>query len=352
MLRQAVPGAGVSLILDTLRRTGLPITDTRPPGAGTTVPRVSVFDALQSLKPVSNPYPRLTSVEPEPVARRRAVAGDADVDRSNFNAFSVAYWNGVAKPTTVLSTTQLQATIPITDLATVGTVPVWVATPAPGGGTLRGRHSHARPAAEPHRERRARSRRPQVTTTLANGFGGANDWLALAATGSPLTSYISFTYVGSGVTSRTLDGHDAVGAGTVRVPTVPEQRLHARGGRARSSPSTPRSILRLPSPRCLRPAFLPVRAAFTLTVNGTGFVASSVVRWNGASRQHDVRQRDTAAGRDLRRRHRSVGIEQCFGRRARTGRRHIGQRAFNATPPPALSVSSTTAHPAEASPRR
>ena len=40
ILRQAVPAAGVSLILDALRRTGLPITDTAPAGAGVTVPRV------------------------------------------------------------------------------------------------------------------------------------------------------------------------------------------------------------------------------------------------------------------------------------------------------------------------
>jgi hypothetical protein len=39
--------------------------------------------------------------------------------------------------------------------------------------------------------------------TLANGFGGSNDWLALAGTSSPDTSYLQWIYVGSGVTSRT-----------------------------------------------------------------------------------------------------------------------------------------------------
>jgi hypothetical protein len=38
--------------------------------------------------------------------------------------------------------------------------------------------------------------------TLTNGLGGAADWLALAATGSPSTSYLQYTYVGSGITTR------------------------------------------------------------------------------------------------------------------------------------------------------
>jgi subtilisin family serine protease len=43
----------------------------------------------------------------------------------------------------------------------------------------------------------------QVTVTLTNGPGGAQDWLALAATGAPNTSYLQWTYVGAGVTTRT-----------------------------------------------------------------------------------------------------------------------------------------------------
>jgi hypothetical protein len=43
----------------------------------------------------------------------------------------------------------------------------------------------------------------QVTVTLANGLGGATDWLALALVGAPNTSYVQWTYVGAGVTTRT-----------------------------------------------------------------------------------------------------------------------------------------------------
>jgi hypothetical protein len=43
----------------------------------------------------------------------------------------------------------------------------------------------------------------QVTVTLTNGPGGAHDWLALAAADAPNTSYLQWTYVGAGVTTRT-----------------------------------------------------------------------------------------------------------------------------------------------------
>jgi len=42
-----------------------------------------------------------------------------------------------------------------------------------------------------------------VTVTLTNGTGGPGDWLALAVVGSPNTSYVQWTYVGAGVTTRT-----------------------------------------------------------------------------------------------------------------------------------------------------
>jgi len=42
-----------------------------------------------------------------------------------------------------------------------------------------------------------------VTVTLTNGVGGAGDWLALAATNAPDSSYLQYTYVGAGVDSRT-----------------------------------------------------------------------------------------------------------------------------------------------------
>ena len=351
VLRQAVPGAGVGLILETLRRTGLPITDSRPAGAGMTVPRVSVFDALQSLKPVSNPVPTLTSLSPNRLRAGGSTPVTLTLTGTNFNAFSVAYWNGAPKATTVLSTTQLQATIPITDLATVGTVPVWVATPAPGGGTSAAVIVTLDPP--PSLTVSAVSVAPStaVTTTLANGFGGANDWLALAATGSPLTSYISFTYVGSGVTNRTWTVTMPSAAGQYRIPTLPEQCLHPRGGQ----PCRHRRCCGQ-SCACDRLAVSGQRSSRCGGLHADGErdricrVFDRALEWDVAS--DDLRERDTAAGRDLCRRHRNGGIEQRLGCVACTWRRNIGQRAVQRDTAPGAERQRHDSPPAEASPPR
>ena len=51
-----------------------------------------------------------------------------------------------------------------------------------------------------------------VTVSVTDGLGAAGDWLALASTSAPNTTYLAWTYVGTGVTSRTW---------TVRMPTAP-----------------------------------------------------------------------------------------------------------------------------------
>jgi len=63
-----------------------------------------------------------------------------------------------------------------------------------------------------------------VTVTVANAPGGSGDWLALAKVGSPATTYVTYTYVGAGVTDRTW---------TVSMPSTPgeyEFRLFLNNG--------------------------------------------------------------------------------------------------------------------------
>jgi hypothetical protein len=51
-----------------------------------------------------------------------------------------------------------------------------------------------------------------VTVRLTNGFGRSTDWLSFAVASSPDNSYLQYTYIGAGVTTRTW---------TVTVPTTP-----------------------------------------------------------------------------------------------------------------------------------
>ena len=74
-----------------------------------------------------------------------------------------------------------------------------------------------------------------VTVTLTGGFGGAADWLALAMTGAPATSYVQSTYVGA-VATRTW---------TVTMPNTPgtyEFRLFLNNGYTLAATSPPISV--------------------------------------------------------------------------------------------------------------
>jgi PKD repeat protein len=119
-----------------------------------------------------------------------------------------------------------------------------------------------------------------VTATLTNAPGGVGDWLALAAANAPNTSYLQFTYVGTGM--KTLSW-------TVAMPSVSgtyQFRLFAKNGYTRLATSV--NVVVSPAPPVLTsvlpPGAAPGSPGFTLTANGSGFTSASLVRWNGASR--------------------------------------------------------------------
>jgi subtilisin len=378
VLRQAAPGAGVSAVLNALQQTGLPITDTRFLGS-VTAPRVRIFRALATFVPVTHPFPAVASVSPSRV--RAGVPATLTVNGTGFDGFSVLQWNGAARPTTVVSTTQLRAVISAADLPAAGTGLVSVFNPAPGGGTSGSLPVVIDPPLSLTVSATTVAPGSPATVTLTSGFGGATDWLALAAVGSPDTTYLKWTYVGAGLTTRTwtvtmpatagayefrlflnngsvraatsptvtvdptltppppsltvsastaptgsnvtvtltggLGGpadwltlaptnapnttylqYVYVGAGvfdrtwTTAMPATPgtyEFRLFLNGGYTRGATSPPITVVPGPNPVPVLTSTLPVSApagaaALSLTINGSGFVGSSIVRWNGADR--------------------------------------------------------------------
>ncbi len=282
ILRQALPGADVDTILAALRSTGMPITDNRPFfGGGVTAPRVSVFQALASLVPVSNPLPALTSAAPSHV-RAGASPVPVALTGSGFNVSSVASWNGVPVATTVTSRTTLLAVIPAA--AITGTsAQVVVTNPAPGGGTSPVIVLPIDPGATLTVTVTSVATSAPVTVILDNGFGGAADWIALAATSAPANSYVAYTYVGGGVTTKTWTPKAPSTAGTY------EFRYFPNNSTTVAAVSAPFTVFVPPAPvpvvSSLSPAAASVGgAAFTLTVTGSSFTNASVVRWNGADR--------------------------------------------------------------------
>jgi len=83
---------------------------------------------------VNNPQPFLSSLSP---ANIPASSGGftLNVTGSGFVSGSVVRWNGSDRPTTLVSSVQLQTSISASDIAAGGTAQVTVMNPAPGGGT-------------------------------------------------------------------------------------------------------------------------------------------------------------------------------------------------------------------------
>ncbi len=83
--------------------------------------------------PMQNPTPTLASLNPNS-ATAVGPSFTLTVNGTNFVNGSVVRWNGQNRQTTFVSSTQLTAQIPASDLATAGTAGVTVFNPAPGGG--------------------------------------------------------------------------------------------------------------------------------------------------------------------------------------------------------------------------
>ncbi len=85
----------------------------------------------------ARPKPGLTSVAPNPVALSQVQQGLLlTVNGTHFYSNSIILWNGTALPTTVISSTQMQATITMTQISAPGTAQIAVHTPANLSGDL------------------------------------------------------------------------------------------------------------------------------------------------------------------------------------------------------------------------
>ncbi|EQD51414.1 cell surface receptor IPT/TIG domain-containing protein, partial [mine drainage metagenome] len=83
---------------------------------------------------VDYPAPVLGAISPTS-AQVGASSATITATGSNFVPASTIDWSGTPLTTSYVSATQLNATVPASDLAAAGSIAVTVATPAPGGGT-------------------------------------------------------------------------------------------------------------------------------------------------------------------------------------------------------------------------
>ncbi len=242
------------------------------PGGGTSVAATLDINA-------SNPVPAIVSLSPG-----SATAGASGftlvVDGTGFVSASTVNWNGAALSTTYVSDVQLSATVPAADIASSGTAAVTVSSPAPGGGISRTK-SFDIAASNPAPTISSLS--PSTVTAGSGGFvltvggsgfvsGSTVNWNGSAL----VTAYASSTRL-----TATVPAADIANAGSASVSVTSPS---PGGGTSASLTESITSSNPVPAISSLAPASTTAGgSAFTLTVSGTGFVASSTVNWNGTA---------------------------------------------------------------------
>ncbi len=245
---------------------------------------VSVIALSLALAPfiayAQNPVPIITSISPS-----SALVGGPSftltVNGNDFNASSVVNFNGSGRSTTLISSTQLTASIPASDISSTGSFNITVVNPGPGGGT-----SNAMVFVVFNAVPSTTSISPQSAVVGSSSF-------TLAVNGSNFTpsSVVNFngsarstTFVSSSQLLSSIPASDVSSTGSFNVNVV---NPGPGGGTSNAQVFTVLNAGNNPIPSIT--SISPSSAAmggssFTLTVSGTNFIPSSVVRFNGLPR--------------------------------------------------------------------
>ena len=260
----------------TTLSTQLPAT---PPGTSDVVVRnpnndVSAPVSLTLVAP--NPVPTLSAISPTQV-NTNSGAQTLTVTGADFISSSLVHVNGASRATTFVSSTSLTAALLASDVVNAGTRTVTVFTPAPGGGTsspLTLTVVLVNPV-------------PSVTSispsTLVTGSGatqlrifGSNFVATSQATfeGSPRTT----AFIAPTELTIDLSAADVATPGTFSIGVT---NPTPGGGNSNGLSLTVGNAA--PAVTSLSPCGVVAGAGFTLTINGTGFLATSTVSIEGTA---------------------------------------------------------------------
>jgi hypothetical protein len=250
------------------------VTVTNPtPGGGTSTAATFTITAA------ANPAPAITTLAPSTIAAGSATFSMI-VTGTGFVNGSVVNFNGAAKTTTFNSATQLTAAVLATDVATAGTPSVTVTTPAPGGGTSNSLTFTISALPNPS---------PALTSLSPTTISAGSGAFTLTVNGS---NFVSNSVVQWNGTARTTTFVSAtrltasITAADVQSATLAEVGVFnpTPGGGTSNliqfSVTTPIPALASLSPT----SAIAGGAAFPLTINGSNFLNTSVVNWNGGVR--------------------------------------------------------------------
>ena len=227
---------------------------------------------------INNPAPTITSLSPSS-ALAGAAAFTLTVTGTGFLPSSVVQWNGADRTTTYVSATQLRIDVGEGDVFFGGSVPVTVFNPAPGGGT-----SSAAAFA-------VNNPTPALSSLNPSSAGAGGAGFTLTATGSNFVDGAvvkwngtdrTTAYVSSTSLTAQIPASDITTAGSALVTVV---NPGPGGGSSAALTFTIGNMNPMPAITTISPTTAtPGGASFMLTVNGSGFISSSVVKWNGNTR--------------------------------------------------------------------
>jgi len=255
-------------VADLANAGTLKITVNTPPPGGGLSPEANFT--------VNNPAPVLTTLDPA-LALAGSAAFTLKINGTGFIAASQVKFNGTDRATTLVSATQLTIAVTAADIANTGSITIAVANPTPGGGTS---NQLTLPINNPA---------PTLTSLAPNAtlVGSAATLVTLTGTGFRPNSVVKVngtdrttTFDSATQLKTTLTVADLATAGTVKLSV-----FTPTPGGGTSTELTFTINNPAPTLTSLNPATATAGgAAFSLTVNGTGFVAGTVVKFNGADR--------------------------------------------------------------------
>ncbi len=239
------------------------------PGGGTSNAQTFTVNA-------NNPVPTTTSISPD-TKNVGDVQFDMTVIGTNFMSGSVVKLDGATRITAFVSSTELTATIPASDMTIAGSFSIVVENPTPGGGD-----SNAQTFAVNNPGPTIASISPS-----AKNVGEAAFTLTVTGTGFVSGSVVQFdgmdrttTFVSSTELTAAIPSSDIENAGSYSVTVI---NPLPGGGTSNSETLTVSNdvpVLTSISPN----SAITGGSAFTLTVNGTNFISGAVVKFDGASR--------------------------------------------------------------------
>ncbi|MGH9835231.1 MAG: hypothetical protein ACREBD_03615 [Blastocatellia bacterium] len=225
---------------------------------------------------INNPAPAITTITPN-----SANAGSGDVavtvNGTGFTSGSKVRFNSNELVTAFVSSTQLTATIPASSLTAAGAANITVSNPTPGGGT-----SNAAPFTVNNLAPAIAGLNPSSATVggvaftlTVNGTNFVNGSVVKWNGADRVTTFVSGTNLTTAITAA-----DIASTGTASVTVT-----NPSPGGGASNAVTLAINNPAPAVTSINPLSATAgAAAFTLTVNGTGFVTGSTVQWNGSNR--------------------------------------------------------------------